>query len=49
MEHHRSYCVRCREMRSFDGEVVDLANGRRVALGTCSTCGTPLTTVLSRR
>jgi hypothetical protein len=41
-----SYCVRCREMRSFEAEPIALSNGGRAAQGVCKVCGTALTVVL---
>ena len=37
------YCMKCREKRQFEGQVVTLKNGRPAAQGTCPVCGTKLT------
>jgi hypothetical protein len=42
-----SYCVRCREMRPFDAEPIELVGGGRAAQGVCSVCGTKLALVLA--
>ena len=31
MANFEGYCVKCREKREFDGQEVELANGRRAA------------------
>ena len=31
MANYEGYCVKCREKREFDGQEVELANGRRAA------------------
>ena len=33
MANYEGYCVKCREKREFDGQEVELANGRRAAQG----------------
>ncbi len=40
------YCMKCREKRQFEGQVVTLKNGRPAAQGTCPVCGTKLTKIL---
>ena len=40
------YCMKCREKREFEGQVVTLKNGRPAAQGTCPVCGTKLTKIL---
>ena len=42
MAEYEGYCVKCREKRKFDGQEVELANGRRAAQGTCPVCGTKI-------
>jgi hypothetical protein len=42
-----AYCMKDRAKRQFEGEVVTLKNGRPAAQGTCPTCGTKLTKILS--
>ena len=48
-EKYEGYCVKCREKREFDGEVVELANGRRAAQGTCPVCGTKMNRMLGKK
>ena len=43
------YCVKCREKRQFEGEAVELANGRRAAQGPCPTCGTKINRILGNK
>jgi hypothetical protein len=45
---YEAYCMKCREKRMFDGQVVELKNGRPAAQGTCPVCGTKLTRILSK-
>ena len=35
MASYEGYCVKCREKREFEGEEVEMANGRRAAKGKC--------------
>jgi len=48
MSSYEGYCVKCREKRQFEGEVVELANGRRASQGTCPTCGTKMNRILGK-
>jgi hypothetical protein len=48
MAEYEGYCVKCREKRKFDGEVKEMANGRKAAQGTCPTCGTNLNRMLGK-
>jgi hypothetical protein len=43
------YCVKCREKRQFEGQEVELANGRRAAQGTCPVCGTKINRMLGAK
>ena len=43
---YSGYCVKCREKREFEGEKVDLANGRFAAQGACPVCGTAMVRML---
>ena len=45
---YEGYCVKCREKREFDGQEVELANGRRAAQGTCPECGTKMNRILGK-
>src|ERR1700685_4569110 len=49
MPNFEGYCVKCREKRQFDGNEVELANGRRAAQGTCPTCGTKMNRILGKK
>jgi hypothetical protein len=49
MATYEGYCVKCREKREFDGAIVELANGRNAAQGTCPTCGTKMTRMLGKK
>ena len=40
------YCMKCREKRQFEGQIVTLKNGRPAAQGTCPVCGTKLTKIM---
>lgn len=46
---YEGYCVKCREKRTFDGQEVELANGRRAAQGTCPVCGTKMNRILGKK
>lgn len=48
MASYEGYCVKCREKRSFDGEVKDLKNGSKAAQGACPVCGTKMTRMLPK-
>lgn len=41
-----AYCMKCREKRDFEGQLVTLKNGRPALQGTCSVCGTKLTKIM---
>ncbi len=43
------YCVKCREKRDFEGEEVELANGRRAAQGPCPVCNTKINRILGKK
>jgi hypothetical protein len=45
---YEGYCVKCREKRKFDGEVKEMANGRKAAQGTCPVCGTKMNRMLGK-
>jgi hypothetical protein len=45
---YNGYCVKCREKRDFQGEVVTLANGSKAAQGSCPVCGTKMTRMLPK-
>jgi hypothetical protein len=48
MATYEGYCVKCREKREFEGQEVELANGRRAAQGTCPVCGTKMNRMLGK-
>ena len=43
-----AYCVKCKEKRHFTGEVKISVSGRRMAQGTCPTCGTKVNRILGK-
>ncbi|HEY0559470.1 MAG: uncharacterized protein JWM48_1214 [Mycobacterium sp.] len=47
-ESYEGYCVKCREKRTFDGEVNVSESGRRMAKGKCPVCGTTVTRILGK-
>jgi Domain of unknown function (DUF5679) len=49
MASFEGYCVKCREKRQFEGEEVELANGRRAAQGPCPVCGTKINRILGKK
>jgi len=46
---YEGYCVKCREKRQFEGQEVELANGRRAAQGTCPICSTKMNRILGKK
>ena len=42
------YCVKCKEKRDFEGEVVTSDSGRRMAKGSCPVCGTKMNRILGK-
>jgi hypothetical protein len=42
------YCVKCKEKREAEGNVVVSDNGRRMAKGKCPVCGTNLNRILGK-
>jgi len=49
MATYEGYCVKCREKREFEGQAVELANGRRAAQGTCPVCSTKMNRMLGKK
>src|SRR3954453_4253619 len=49
MASYEGYCVKCREKREFEGQEVEMANGRRAAQGTCPVCGTKMNRMLGNK
>jgi hypothetical protein len=49
MANYEGYCVKCREKREFEGNEVELANGRRAAQGACPVCGTKMNRMLGKQ
>ena len=47
MDSYNGYCVKCKAKRDFDGEVHQADTGRRMAKGTCPTCGTKMNRMLA--
>jgi hypothetical protein len=48
LANYEGYCVKCREKREFEGEVKEMANGRKAAQGTCPVCGTKMNRMLGK-
>ena len=48
MAMYEAYCVKCREKREFEGEVVTSKNGRKAARGKCPVCGTTVQRFLKK-
>jgi hypothetical protein len=48
-ERYEAYCVKCKQKREFDGEVVTMKNGRKAARGKCPVCGTTLNRILGNK
>jgi hypothetical protein len=48
MASYEGYCVKCREKRTFDGDVKELKNGSKAAQGACPVCGTKMTRMLPK-
>jgi hypothetical protein len=48
MANYEGYCVKCREKREFDGQEVELKNGRHAAQGPCPICGTKINRILGK-
>jgi uncharacterized Zn finger protein (UPF0148 family) len=42
------YCVKCKDKRQAEGEVVVSESGRRMAKATCPECGTRLNRILGK-
>jgi hypothetical protein len=42
----QAYCMKCREKREFEGQLVTLKTGRPAMQGTCPVCGTKLTKIM---
>ena len=49
MANYEGYCVKCREKREFEGNEVELANGRRAAQGACPVCGNKMNRMLGKQ
>jgi hypothetical protein len=45
---YNGYCVKCREKRDFEGEVVTMKNGTKAAQCACPVCGTKMTRMLPK-
>jgi Domain of unknown function (DUF5679) len=42
------YCVKCKEKREAEGDVVVSESGRKMAKGICPVCGTKLNRILGK-
>jgi len=43
-----AFCVKCKEKRSFTGEIKVTDSGRRMAQGLCPVCGTKVNRILGK-
>ena len=43
-----AYCVKCKEKREAEGNVVVSESGRKMAKGVCPVCGTKLNRILGK-
>ncbi len=43
-----AYCVKCKEKRAFEGDVVVNEKGTKMAKGICPVCGTKLNRILGK-
>ncbi len=48
MPQFEAYCVKEKEKRTFEGEIVTMKNGRKAARGKCPSCGTTLNRILGK-
>ncbi len=48
MAKYEAFCVKDREKVEFEGEVVELKNGRKAAKGKCPVCGTTVMRILGK-
>jgi Domain of unknown function (DUF5679) len=44
-----AYCVKCKEKREFEGQEVEMKNGRKAGRGQCPVCGTTLNRILGNK
>ncbi len=49
MATYEAYCVKCKTKREFEGEEVEMKNGRKAARGTCPVCGITLNRILGSK
>jgi Domain of unknown function (DUF5679) len=45
---YEGYCVKCKEKRTFEGEIRVSESGRRMAQGPCPVCGTKVNRILGK-
>jgi hypothetical protein len=45
---YEGYCVKCKEKRTYQGEVRTSESGRRMAQGPCPVCGTKVNRILGK-
>ncbi len=48
MAQYEAYCVKEKEKRTFEGEIVTMKNGRKAAKGKCPSCGNTLMRILGK-
>lgn len=49
MPKYIAYCVKCKEKREFEGQEVEMKNGRKAGRGKCPVCGTTLNRILGNK
>jgi hypothetical protein len=47
-ETYEGYCVKCKEKRTFEGEVAVSKTGMEMAKGSCPVCGTTVNRILGK-
>ena len=47
-ESYEGYCVKCKEKRTFEGNVEVSESGRKMAKGICPVCGTKMARILGK-
>jgi hypothetical protein len=45
---YEGYCVKCKEKRTYQGEIRTSESGRRMAQGPCPVCGTKVNRILGK-
>lgn len=48
LSEYEAYCVKCREKRKFEGNIIEMKSGMQAAQGLCPVCGTKVTRILGK-